>query len=282
MFTDTKRNYVEGFDVRYWIRRDYIHADTPDPNAKLGSADARNLYAYFLISDSDGFNWRKRTIHEEKYYPDLLWENELEQAYITTLLNNARLRWAYGTTVPFAGQFRSVKEAGHIFLLRKIDVQLGTSGDIVIFETGATAARSWMPGLGSVYGAGFTNIQETNIPSFIDPNDGNKSFPAQTAIPFNNFLTEYVTGNCADIAARDFEVVSVDGITAVTYSYADLTNAYYVPGEEFMCRIGGDNKIISGSRLDFPVRIKISGSKISGPKVQKSAPSFAQPIPGLI
>jgi hypothetical protein len=249
---DANGKYVidMGAPVVNWITKAQVAADTPQPIPLPAGADARKLYAYLFkasVLSADGFTWREKAHGGSDLPPndDLIWD-EVSTAYLTSLVQSARIVWSWNDPKKPENfsRFRSVKWLGEkgIIMYRMIDVKLGSNGDRVIFETDATE----------------TNADTSSYPSFSKDKYTYMKPAENGGIPLTQFLTQHVVHNCPDIETRTFRIYSVDG-TFKDYSYAEITGgkAFFFFGEEKICLMEDES---ASKTVEYPVRIHILGS----------------------
>jgi hypothetical protein len=71
---------------------DTVNAATPDPDAKLGTNDARALYSIVTRSNNDGYSNRTdflRSDTSNAYTPDLGWD-QFNQGYLLRIDKDGR------------------------------------------------------------------------------------------------------------------------------------------------------------------------------------------------
>ncbi|MCL2155298.1 MAG: hypothetical protein FWH53_06510 [Leptospirales bacterium] len=295
-----------------WLTKKFAGDHTPkwDPENDFKNSDdvdARNLYSYLIAAASDGFSWRDGS--NKGLYPDLSWEGELEKAYITTLADDGRviynipfvddnpttraasiINWI-NQRMPTNNNFRVVKTAEHIFALRTINVQLGSTlnanrSNLVRIQIGAIEKHSIQEGGDGKLAK--TDYKYINTTDLVNIDEGGTKW-SKTAIKVNdNFLTDYVKEN---IGARTFTtitVVCVDGYE-VEYdssaAYDEIANAYYIPEDERIVTINPSTMQMNTSgkkKAKWPVTIIINTSTSFEPKdyelSTKQRPAIAIPF----
>ena len=254
------------YSIDQWVTQAKVNAHTPKGSAAL-SGDARDLYSYIVLAESDGFTWRSDTAQR----PDLSWTDEFAKAYVTTMLDGARIRFdvqpftliVNGINGNGAGNsnYRNVSGAAHIFAMRTINVQLGstlnnTHSNLVRVQTGATSGHNYT----------CTNtrlITETTVML---------SGSSITAIKVDeNFLTNYITANSGDISSRTFTIEGLTG--SQNYSYEDMQSAYFIPSREIIAVVSGG---VASKTVNYPVTIKINGAVFEPPVIDATNQAPAQ------
>jgi hypothetical protein len=152
-------------------------------------------------------------------------------------------------------------------MFRKIDVKRpDAAGSLAAFETQATT-DSYVDDTAFTTATGLTTTKFTVA---------TMSFGAYTdvkVIPLDQFLTDYVT-DTPD--AYTYKIVAVDGFSRNGWTYANMQQAYYLPDYDFIVQVDGSNNIVSGTKINYPVRIEvISGSPVVYDYSTKSPPAFA-------
>ncbi len=259
--------YVSGYAMDQFVDKDAVNAATPDPDAKLGTNDARALYSLVTRSNKDGFSNRTdflRLDTENAYTTDLRWD-QFNQGYLLRIDKDGRT--FYPTSVAGVVGKHRTKWAYDIYMFRKIDVKRpDAAGSLATFEIGATT-DSYVDdtAYNTVWGRTTTKFTVETI-----------SFGTYTnvkAISLDQFLTDYIT-DTPD--AYTYKIVAVDGFARNGWTYAHMQQAYYLPDYEFIVQVAGGAQV-SGTKLNYPVRIEvISGSTVEYDYSAKNPPAYAK------
>ena len=130
--------YVSGYSLDQFVNKAAVNAATPDPDAVLGTNDARKLYSLFTRSNMDGFSIRTHFLELALYTPDLRWDQFI-LGYLLDLHYSGRV--FLPASVGVASK-HNTKYAYDIYMFRKIDVKRPDSaGSIATFEIHATASN---------------------------------------------------------------------------------------------------------------------------------------------
>ncbi|MCL2025569.1 MAG: hypothetical protein FWG92_02045 [Leptospirales bacterium] len=227
--------FTPGYSLGQWVTRANVNAHTP-AHAGAISGDARNLYSYLVQAASDGFSYRPTSPTQAQYRPDLTWQGEFETGFITTLLDNSRLRFsALVNGIGTGANYRNVTFAEHIFAFRTISVQIGNTpnedrSNIVRFHTGATVDRALQTSANTAY----KHITETNIEV------GGQTVSAIKVD--SNFIIAIVTTNVADHTDRVYTIQGIQG-SAQTYTWEEIQNAYFIPSQERIIHLSSGNAL---------------------------------------
>jgi hypothetical protein len=104
-----------------------------------------------------------------------------------------------------------------------------------------------------------------------------KSFGTYTnvkVIPLTQFLTDYVTNVPGNYT---YKIVALDGTYKNGWTYAKMQQAYYLVDYDFIVQVDSSNKVVSGTKINFPVRIElISGSPVAYDYSSKNPPAYAK------
>jgi hypothetical protein len=240
-----------------------VNAATPDPDGVLGTNDARALYSLVTRSNSDGFTTRTQFVSSGTYTTDLRWD----QFILGYLLRIDFLGRAFFPTSTGVAKKYNNKWAYDIFMLRKIDVKRpDAAGSLASFEVQATTSNFVDD---TVYHTN-TGLWTTKFTY------ETKSFGTYTdarVIPLTQFLTDYVTDVPGDYT---YKIVAIDGSFKDGWTYAEMGQAYYLVDYDLIVQVDGSNNIVSGTKINFPVRIElISPSPVTYTYATKAAPAFA-------
>jgi hypothetical protein len=259
--------YVSGYALNQFVDMDAVNAATPDPDAKLGTNDARALYSIVTRSNSDLYSNRTDFLRYDTnnaYTPDLGWD-QFNLGYLLRIDKDGRT--FYPTSVAGVVGKHKTKWAYDIYMFRKIDVKRpDAAGSIAKFETGAiTDSYVDDTAYNTVWGRTTTKFTVETI-SF-------GTFTNVKAISLNQFLTDYIT-DTPD--AYTYKIVAVDGFSRNGWTYANMQQAYYLPDYEFIVQVAGGVQV-SGTKINYPVRIEvISGSTVEYDYSAKNPPALAK------
>jgi len=254
---------ISGYALAQFVDKDAVNASTPDPDEVLGTDDARELYSMVVRSNQDGFTNRTKFVAQGLYNADLRWDQYI-QGYLLDLNYSGKI--FFPTSVGLVKMFNN-KYAYDIYMFRKIDVKRPDAlGSLVTFETQATT-ESYVDDTAFTTSTGLTTTKFTVE---------TKSFGTYTdvkVISLDQFLTDYVT-DTPD--AYTYKIVAVDGFARQGWIYANMQQAYYLPDYDFIVQVDGSNNIVSGTKINYPVRIElISGSPVTYDYSAKNPPAFA-------
>lgn len=240
---------VSGYALDQFVKKDTVNAATPDPDGKLGDSDARKLYSIVLVSNNDGFNNRSKFGSKGYYNSDLRWDQFI-QGYLLDLNYSGKSFFpeSVGLIKMYNNNF-----AYDIYMFRKIDVKRPDStGSIATFEVGATSESY-------VDDSGYTTVTGLSTTKFnvakITFTNGAATYTDVNAISLDQYITTYITDSPSDYT---YTIVAVDDFSRSGWSYANMQQAYYLPDYEFICRIDSStNTMVSGTKINFPVRIEV-------------------------
>ncbi|HEY9162489.1 MAG TPA: hypothetical protein VIS94_15530 [Desulfomonilia bacterium] len=259
--------YVSGYALSQFVDMDAVNEATPDPDAKLGTNDARALYSFVTRSNNDNYSNRTdflRSDTSNAYTPDLGWD-QFSLGYLLRIDKDGRT--FYPTSIAGVVGKHKTKWAYDIYMFRKIDVKRpDAAGSIAKFETAATT-DSYVDdtSYNTVWGKWTTKFTVETI-----------SFGTYTnvkAISLDQFLTDYIT-DTPD--AYTYKIVAVDGFSRNGWTYANMQQAYYLPDYEFIVQVAGGAQV-SGTKLNYPVRIEvISSSPVEYDYSAKYPPALAK------
>jgi hypothetical protein len=260
--------YVSGYALDQFVEMEDVNDTTPDPDLKLGANDGRALYSIVTRSNLDGFSNRTdflRLDSDNLYTPDLRWDQFI-QGYLLRI--DYLGRSFYPASVAGAIGKHRTKWAYDIYMFRKIDVKRpDAAGSLATFEPQATT-DSYVNDTAyhSVWGRWTTKFSIVT-----------KSFGAYTnarVIPLTQFLTDYVTNVPGNYT---YKIVALDGTYKNGWTYAKMQQAYYLVDYDFIVQVDSSNKVVSGTKLNFPVRIEvISGSPVEYNYSAKNPPAYAK------
>jgi hypothetical protein len=255
---------VSGYALSQFVDKNTVNEATPDPDGVLGIKDARKLYSLFTRSNMDGFSIRTHFLTLGIYTTDLRWDQFI-QGYLLDMNYSGSV--FYPTSVGVVNKHNN-KYAYDIYMFRKIDVKRpDAAGSLATFEVQATTD---------------SYVDDTNYHSITGLwttkfTVGTMSFGAYTnvkAISLVQFLTDYVTNTPNSYT---YKIVAVDDTFKEGWTYADMQRAYYLPDYDFIIQVDGSNNIISGTKINYPVRIElISGSNVEYDYSAKTPPAFAK------
>ena len=255
--------FVSGYALPQFVDQDAVNAATPDPDSVLGTNDARKLYSEVIRSNKDQFTTRTQFVSSGTYTTDLRWDQFI-LGYLLDLTYNGRSFFPTSTGVV---KKNNIKYAYDIFMFRKIDVKRpDTTGTIATFEVQATTSSY----VDDIAYHTLTGLWTTKF------SIETKSFGAYTdarVIPLTQFLTDYVT----DVPGNyTYKIVAVDDTYKDGWTYVDMQQAYYLVDYDLIVQVDGSNNVVSGTKINFPVRIElISASPVSYSYSAKAAPAFA-------
>ncbi len=256
--------YVSGYSLDQFVNKATVNAATPDPDKALGTNDARALYSLFTRSNMDGFSIRTHFLELALYTPDLRWDQFI-QGYLLDLHYSGRV--FLPASVGVASK-HNTKYAYDIYMFRKIDVKRpDATGTIATFEVQATTDNY----VDDTFFHANTGLWTTKF------NYETKSFGTYTnvkVIPLTQFLTDYVTNVPGNYT---YKIVALDGTYKNGWTYAKMQQAYYLVDYDFIVQVDSSNKVISGTKVNFPVRIElISGSTVAYDYSAKNPPAYTK------
>ena len=254
---------VSGYALPQFVDKNIVNAATPDPDNKLGTNDARDLYSVVIRSNKDSFSNRTKFVGQGLYNNDLGWDQFI-QGYVLDL--NYSGKSFFPASLGLANMYNN-KYAYDIYMFRKINVKRpDAAGSLAAFETQATT-DSYVDDTAFTTATGLTTTKFTVT---------TMSFGAYTdvkVIALDQFLTDYVT-DTPD--AYTYKIVAVDGFSRNGWTYANMQQAYYLPDYDFIVQVDGSNNIVSGTKINYPIRIEvISGSPVAYDYSTKNPPAFA-------
>jgi hypothetical protein len=255
--------YASGYSLGQFVDQDVVNAATPDPDGVLGTNDARALYSLVTRSNSDLFTTRTQFVSSGTYTTDLRWDQFI-LGYLLMIDYDGRAFFPISTGV--AKKYNN-KWAYDVYMFRRIDVKRpDAAGSLATFEVQATTS-SYVDDTAYHTLTGLLTTKFTYE---------TKSFGAYTdarVIPLQQFLTDYVTDVPGDYT---YKIVAVDGSFKDGWTYAEMQQAYYLVDYDLIVQVDGSNNIISGTKINFPVRIElISPSPVTYNYATKAAPAFA-------
>jgi hypothetical protein len=256
---------VSGYSLDQFVDRDPVNAATPDPDGVLGTHDARNLYSVVVRSNQDGFTNRTKFVGSGLYNADLRWDQYI-LGYLLDLNYSGRTYFP-DSIIDIANMYNN-KYAYDIYMFRKIDVKRpDADGSLVTFEPQATT-ESYVDD--STF---YTATQLTTTKFTVTT----KSFGAYTdvkVIPLVQFITDYITDTPS---LYTYKIVALDDTFKEGWTYADMQQAYYLPDYDIIIRLDVSNNVVSGTKINYPVRIElISGSTVEYDHFAKNPPAFAK------
>jgi hypothetical protein len=255
--------YVSGYALDQFVDQDAVNAATPDPDGVLGTNDARALYSLVTRSNNDGFTTRTQFVSSGTYTTDLRWEQFI-LGYLLMIDKDGRSFFPTSTGV--AKKYNN-KWAYDIYMFRRIDVKRpDATGTIATFEVQSTESNY-------VDDTAYHTLTGLWTTKFTYETKSFGTYTDARVIPLTQFLTDYVTDVPGDYT---YKIVAVDGSFKDGWTYADMQQAYYLVDYDLIVQVDGSNNIISGTKINFPVRIElISGSPVEYVYSNKAAPAFA-------
>lgn len=254
---------ISGYALAQFVDKDAVNASTPDPDGVLGTNDARKLYSVVVRSNQDGFTNRTKFLGSGLYNADLRWDQFI-QGYLLDLNYSGKI--FFPASVGLIKMFNN-KYAYDIYMFRKIDVKRpDATGSIATFEVNATTG-SYVDDTAFATATGLTttkfNVETKSFGDYVNVK----------AISLDQFLTDYVTDTPGSYTYR---IVALDDTYKVGWTYADMQQAYYLPDYDSIVQVDGSNNIVSGTKINYPVRIEIiSGSPVEYDYSAKNPPAFA-------
>jgi hypothetical protein len=247
---------------------DDVNEATPDPDAKLGANDARALYSIVTRSNLDGFSNRTdflRSDSDNLYTPDLRWD-QFNQGYLLRIDKDGRC--FYPASVAGAIGKHRTKWAYDIYMFRKIDVKRpDAAGSLATFEVQATTDSY-------VNDTSYHSVWGRWTTKFTVETESFGTYTDARVIPLTQFLTDYVTNVPGNYT---YKIVSVDGTYKTGWTYAKMQQAYYLVDYDLIVQVDGSNNVVSGTKVNFPVRIElISGSPVEYNYSAKNPPAYAK------
>jgi hypothetical protein len=255
--------YASGYSLNQFVDQNAVNTATPDPDGVLGTNDARALYSLVTRSNNDGFTTRTQFVSSGTYTTDLRWDQFI-LGYLLMIDYDGRAFFPTSTGV--AKKYNN-KWAYDIFMLRKIDVKRpDATGTIATFEVQATTSSY-------VDDTAYHTLTGLWTTKFSYETKSFGSYTDARVIPLTQFLTDYVTDVPGDYT---YKIVAVDGSSKDGWTYADMQQAYYLVDYDLIVQVDGSNNEVSGTRINFPVRIElISPSPVAYSYSTKAAPAFA-------
>ena len=256
--------YVSGYSLDQFVNKAAVNAATPDPDAVLGTNDARKLYSLFTRSNMDGFSIRTHFLELALYTPDLRWDQFI-LGYLLDLHYSGRV--FLPASVGVASK-HNTKYAYDIYMFRKIDVKRPDSaGSIATFEIHATASNYVDDTFFHANTGLWTTKNTITTKSFGD-------YTNARVIPLTQFLTDYVTNVPGNYT---YKIVALNGTYKSGWTYTKIQQAYYLVDYDFIVQIDSSNKVVSGTKINFPVRIElISGSPVAYDYSAKYPPAYTK------
>ena len=256
--------YVSGYALPQFVNKATVNAATPDPDGVLGTNDARALYSLFTRSNMDGFSIRTHFLELALYTPDLRWDQFI-QGYLLDLHYYGRV--FLPASVGVASK-HNTKYAYDTYMFRKIDVKRpDATGSIATFEVQATTDNY----VDDTFFHANTGLWTTKFTI------ATKSFGAYTnarVISLTQFLTDYVTNAPGNYT---YKIVALDGTYKNGWTYAKMQQAYYLVDYDLIVQVDASNKVVSGTKINFPVRIElISGSPVAYDYSAKYPPAYTK------
>ncbi len=255
--------YVSGYALNQFVDQDVVNAATPDPDGVLGTNDARTLYSLVTRSNNDGFTTRTQFVGSGTYTTDLRWDQFI-LGYLLRIDYDGRAFFPTSTGV--AKKYNN-KWAYDIYMFRRIDVKRpDATGTIATFEVQATTSNY-------VDDTAYHTLTGLWTTKFTYETKSFGTYTDARVIPLTQFLTDYVTDVPADYT---YKIVAVDGSSKDGWTYTEMQQAYYLVDYDLIVQVDGSNNEISGTKINFPVRIElISPSPVAYSYSAKAAPAFA-------
>ena len=212
----------------------------------------------------DGFSIRTHFLELALYTPDLRWDQFI-LGYLLDLHYSGRV--FLPASVGVASK-HNTKYAYDIYMFRKIDVKRPDSaGSIATFEIQATASNY----VDDTFFHANTGLWTTKN-TITTKNFGD--YTNARVIPLTQFLTDYVTNVPGNYT---YKIVALNGTYKSGWTYTKIQQAYYLVDYDFIVQIDSSNKVVSGTKINFPVRIElISGSPVSYDYSAKYPPAYAK------
>lgn len=265
---------VSGYALVQFIDKADVNAETPDPDGVLGDNDARALYAYVVRSNQDGFSNRTKFYDNgtktEIYNPDLRWD-QFNQGYLLDLNYSGKLFFPQTLLDPADGGFPKMfntKYAFDVYMFRRIDVKRpDAAGSLATFEVGATASSC-------VDDTNYHDSTGLSTTKFTVETMDIENATDVRVIRLTQFLTDYVTDTPGSYT---YKIVALGGTCKEGWTYEDMQQAYYLPDYDFIVQVDGSNDVVSGTKINFPVRIElISAAAVEYDYSAKNPPAYAK------
>jgi hypothetical protein len=258
-------NIISGYALDQFVDKDAVNAETPDPDGVLGTHDARKLYSVVVRSNQDGFTNRTKFVGSGLYNADLRWDQYI-LGYLLDL--NYSGRTYYPTSIIDIPNMFDNKYAYDIYMFRKIDVKRpDADGTIVTFEPQATIDNY-------VDDATYTSITSLTTTKFTITTKSFGDYTNVKVISLDQFLTDYITDTPGSYT---YKIVALDGSFKEGWTYADMQQAYYLLDYDIIIRLDDSNNVVSGTKINYPVRIElISSSTVEYNYSAKNPPAFAK------
>jgi hypothetical protein len=258
-----KGELVSGYSLDQFVDKAAVNAATPDPVGALRTNDARGLYSVLVRSNQDGFSIRTHFLSLGIYTVDLRWDQFI-LGYLLDLNYSGRVFYPASVGVV---KKHTVKYAYDIYMFRKIDVKRpDAAGSLATFEVQATK-DSYVDD--STY-TSVTTLTTTKL------NVATVSIGAYTdvkVIPLEQFLTDYVTDSPGNYT---YKIVALDGTYKEGWTYAEMGQAYYLVDYDLIVQVDSSNNVISGTKINFPVRIELIGAAVAYDYSAKNPPAYAK------
>ncbi len=256
---------VSGYALGQFIDKDAVNAATPDPDGVLGTHDARKLYSVVVRSNQDGFTNRTKFVGSGLYNADLRWDQYI-LGYLLDLIYSGRTYFP-DSIIDIANMYNN-KYAYDIYMFRKIDVKRpDADGSLVTFEPQATTESY-------VNDASYTLATSLTTTKFNVETISFGDYTNVKVISLDQFLTDYITDTPGSYT---YKILALDGSFKEGWTYADMQQAYYLPDYDIIIRLDDSNNVVSGTKINYPVRIElISGSTVEYNYSSKNPPAFAK------
>ena len=241
---------ITGYALEQFVDETAVQAATPDPDSKLGTSDARKLYAMVIRSNNDGFENRTKFVSKGYYNPDIRWDQFI-QGYLLDL--NYSGKSFFPASVGLAKMYNN-KYSYDIYMFRKIDVKRPDSaGSIATFEVAATT-DSYVSDTNYTTVTGGLTTTKFIVTTISFTNDSS-TYTNVKAISLDQFLTDHITDSPSSYT---YKIVAVDDFSRSGWTYDNMKQAYYLPDYDFICQVdSASSTAVSGTKINFPVRIEV-------------------------
>jgi hypothetical protein len=256
---------VSGYSLGQFVDKDAVNAETPDPDGVLGTNDARKLYSVVVRSNQDGFTNRTKFLGSGLYNADIRWDQYI-LGYLLDLIYSGRTYFP-DSKIDLPNMYDN-KYAYDIYMFRKIDVKRpDADGTLVTFEPQATTENY-------VDDTTYTSVTSLTTTKFTVTTMSFGTYTDVKTIPLVQFLTDYITDTPGSYT---YKIVALDDSFKEGWTYADMQQAYYLPDYDIIIRLDDSNNVVSGSKINYPVRIElISSSTVEYNYSAKNPPAFAK------
>ncbi len=240
---------ITGYALEQFVDETAVRTVTPDPDSKLGTSDSRKLYSVIIVSNNDGFDNRTKFTSKGYYNADLRWDQFI-QVYLLDLTYSGKSY--FPASVGLAKMYNN-KYSYDIYMFRKIDVKRPDSaGSIATFEVAATTDSYISDTNYTTVTGGLTTTKFTV--ATITFTNNSTSYTNVKAISLDQFITEHITDSPSSYT---YKIVAVDDFSRSGWTYDNMKQAYYLPDYDFICRVDSSGSMISGTKINSPVRIEV-------------------------